>query len=58
MELALQIADRLWLMQPDKPVAIGTPRQLADDGSLGGFLNNKGMHFDPSTMTIRVEQTA
>ena len=54
MELALQIADRLWLMQPGKPVAIGTPRQLADDGSLGGFLNNKGMHFDSATMSIRV----
>jgi iron complex transport system ATP-binding protein len=35
LELALQIADTLWLMQPQRPIAIGSPRQLADDGSLG-----------------------
>ncbi len=55
MELALQIADTLWLMLPGSAVAIGSPRELADDGSLGRFLNKKGMHFDPQTMSIRVE---
>ena len=55
MELALQIADTLWLMLPASPVAIGSPRQLADNGTLGLFLNKKGMHFDPQTMSIHVE---
>ena len=55
LELALQIADTLWLMQPHHPIAIGSPRQLADDGSLGLFLNRPGLHFDAATMTIRVE---
>ena len=55
LELALQIADTLWLMQPQRPIAIGSPRQLADDGSLGLFLNRPGLHFDAATMTIRVE---
>jgi len=55
MELALQIADTLWLMMPDSPLSIGTPRQLADNGALGRFLNKKGMHFDPQSMAIRVE---
>ena len=55
MELALQIADTLWLMMPDSPLSIGTPRQLADNGTLGRFLNKKGMHFDPQSMAIRVE---
>ncbi|MBR7018414.1 MAG: ABC transporter ATP-binding protein [Prevotella sp.] len=55
LELALQIADTLWLMQPHHPIAIGSPRQLADDGSLGLFLNRPGLHFDVATMTIRVE---
>ena len=54
MELALQTADRLWLMLPAQPVAIGTPRQLADDGSLAAFLNRPGLLFNPQTLTIHV----
>lgn len=55
LELALQIADTLWLMQPHQPIAIGSPRQLADNGSLGIFLNRPGLHFDAESMSIRVE---
>ncbi|MBR1461928.1 MAG: ABC transporter ATP-binding protein [Prevotella sp.] len=55
LELALQIADTLWLMQPQRPVAIGTPRALAQGGQLGAFLNRPGLHFNETTLAIHVE---
>jgi len=54
MELALQIADELWLMQPSQPIVIGTPKQLAANGQLSSFLNRPGISFDPESMTVRV----
>ena len=55
LELALQIADTLWLMQPQQPVAIGSPQALADSGQLGAFLSKPGIRFDKKTLTIHVE---
>ena len=55
MELALQMADCLWLMQPTLPLSVGTPRDLALDGSLSTFLNRPGMHFDPQTLAITIQ---
>ena len=67
MELALQIADELWLMtaeslsnngQSQNPkettLIIGTPRELASNGSLSHFIDRPGLHFDPQTLAIRV----
>ena len=52
VELALQLSDCIWLMEPGK-LSTGTPRQLADDGSLGRFIERDGTQFDPQRMTIR-----
>lgn len=67
MELALQIADELWLMTAENPsnnglcqsqkettLIIGTPRELAANGSLSHFIDRPGLHFDPQTLAIRV----
>ena len=75
MELALQIADELWLMTAGTPssdtaespsnnglcqnpkettLIIGTPRELAANGSLSRFIDRPGLHFDPQTLAIRV----
>ena len=75
MELALQIADELWLMtagtpssdtaespsnnglcqsQKETTLIIGTPRELAANGSLSHFIDRPGLHFDPQTLAIRV----
>ena len=54
IELTLQIADRLWLMQPQLSLAVGTPKELADSGCLESFLNRPGLQFDPSTLSIHV----
>ena len=39
LELALQITDRIWLMDKGGGVHIGTPEDLARDGSLERFFN-------------------
>jgi len=46
LELALQIADTIWLMDRDKGVVIGTPDKLAKDGSLNSFFAQRDIKFD------------
>ena len=53
MELALQIADELWLMMPDG-ISVGTPAELAANGRLSAFINRPGITFDTRTLTIRI----
>lgn len=55
LELALQIADKLWLMDKQKGVRIGAPEDLSLDGSLGSFFARKGIVFDPEIGLFRVE---
>ncbi|MGN0052062.1 MAG: ABC transporter ATP-binding protein [Prevotella sp.] len=52
VELALQMADSLWLMEQDHKLNIGTPRQLADNGSLSRFFDNDSISFDPATLRL------
>lgn len=54
VELAMQLADRIWLMDTHG-LRIGTPGQLAADGTLGHFIERPGIHFDAARMTIQVE---
>lgn len=51
-ELALQLADSLWLMEKGRGITTGTPRQLADSGSLSQFIDRGNIHFDPATMRV------
>ncbi len=55
VELTLQVADRIWLMEPEL-LSVGTPRELADQGILSRFIEHKGIHFDAQTLTIRVTE--
>jgi iron complex transport system ATP-binding protein len=54
VELALQLADTVWLMTPETGMIIGTPRQLAQQGALGKFIERDGIAFDPETLAIRI----
>ena len=45
LELALQIADTIWLMDKEKGVMIGTPQELAGKGSLNDFFSQRGIEF-------------
>ena len=53
LELALQIADELWVMSPDG-IKTGSPRELAADGTLSHFIDKSGIRFNAETMTIRI----
>jgi iron complex transport system ATP-binding protein len=54
LELALQITDTLWLMQPHETPVIGTPKDLAANGALSKFIDREGIRFDRETLSIRV----
>ena len=54
LELALQIADKIWLMDKMNGVTIGTPEDLSLDGTLSGFFARKGIVFDLETGLFRV----
>lgn len=54
LDLALQIADCIWLMDQNNGLRIGSPEDLALDGALDGFFARKGIVFDPATGLFRV----
>ncbi len=54
LELALQIADKIWLMDKANGVTIGTPEDLSLNGSLSNFFARKGIAFDLETGLFRV----
>jgi iron complex transport system ATP-binding protein len=47
MDLAIQMADRLWLLKPGKGMASGSPEDLILDGKLGALFEEESLHFDP-----------
>jgi iron complex transport system ATP-binding protein len=53
VELSLQIADRIWLMEPGR-LSVGSPQQLAADGTLSRFIERKGITFDTQSLTIHI----
>lgn len=55
LELALQIADKIWLMDKQSGIQIGTPEDLALNGCLMNFFAQKDIIFDPTTGLFRVE---
>ena len=55
LELALQVADTVWLMERET-LSIGTPRELADSGRMGHFVEREGIVFDRERLSVRVEK--
>lgn len=58
LELALQIADRLWLMDREGSLSVGTARELAAAGVISSFVERGGIHFDDSNLTIQIDKTS
>ncbi len=68
VELALQLADTIWLMRRQEsgdssqesgdggPVTIGSPEELAASGDLGRFIERQNIVFDKETLTIKVKK--
>lgn len=55
LELALQIADKIWLMDDERHLHIGTPEDLALSGVLSRFFEQKEIIFDQTTGLFRIE---
>ncbi len=55
VELSLQLADCIWLMEPGQ-LSVGTPRQLAYDGAFNRFMEHDGIRFDKDTLTVKVSK--
>ena len=64
VELALQLADTIWLMTREEGLVTGTPRQLAEQGALSRFIEGghngqprrEGIVFDAETLTIEIKR--
>lgn len=54
LELALQIADKIWLMDKANGIITGTPEDLALQGHLSTFFARKGITFDMETGLFRI----
>ena len=67
VELALQLADCLWLMEcvphsdlqvrEPNQLSVGTPRLLADNGALSRFVERDGIVFERDSLTLRVTKS-
>lgn len=55
VELSLQVADCIWLMEPEA-LSVGTPHELAAQGVLGRFIERDGIHFDSQSLIISVSR--
>jgi len=55
LELALQIADRIWVLKRGEGVRTGTPEDLSLDGTMARFFPHRGVAFDPETGLFRIE---
>ena len=57
LELALQVADRLWLMMPGGQLHIGSPRRLADEGVLSAFVETgDGITLDTQSLAVHIKK--
>lgn len=55
LELALQVADTVWLMTHKDGIQIGTPHELAQRGVLSQFIErSKEISFDKETLSVHV----
>ncbi|WP_229252842.1 ABC transporter ATP-binding protein [Dyadobacter helix] len=58
LDLALQIADRLWLIDKAKQLTSGTPEDLVLNGTFGNAFTKIGLHFDPLKGTFGLQPPA
>ncbi|MBE0637702.1 MAG: ABC transporter ATP-binding protein [Bacteroidales bacterium] len=49
INLAIQFADRMWLMGRDKPIMTGVPEDLALSGAIADFFDKEKIKFEPAT---------
>ncbi|MGM0565383.1 MAG: ABC transporter ATP-binding protein [Bacteroidota bacterium] len=55
VELALQVADRIWLMDKGKDIVSGCPEDLVLSNELNRFFEKQNIFFDVSSGTFRLK---
>lgn len=55
LELALLLADRLWLLNRTDGLISGIPEDLILDGRIGEYFSGKNLSFDKSTGSFKVD---
>lgn len=55
LDLALEIADRIWLMDRETGITCGTPEDLALAGHLARFFEGRGVRFDEESGLYRIQ---
>jgi len=56
LDLALRIADKLWLLSSQGELHIGLPEELALNGSLARIFHSEGIEFDHASGAFKVHQ--
>jgi iron complex transport system ATP-binding protein len=56
VELALQVADRIWLMDKGKEIVSGSPEDLVINNRMNQFFQKENIFFDPESGTFRLSQ--
>jgi len=49
IDLAIRLADKLWLMKAGETLKTGTPAELSDNGSIQSVFHGDSFGFDPET---------
>ncbi|MBR5297504.1 MAG: ABC transporter ATP-binding protein [Parabacteroides sp.] len=55
LDLAIQMADRLWLQEKGKAMGCGTPEDLIMSGAFESFFGKEGIVFDAKTGKLNIE---
>jgi iron complex transport system ATP-binding protein len=55
LDLALQVADWIWLMDRDGSISQGSPEDLVLRGEFGKTFNRPGVEFDPNSGKFKTE---
>ncbi|MBX3014715.1 MAG: ABC transporter ATP-binding protein [Caldilineaceae bacterium] len=58
LDLALRIADRLWLLPAGGPLTVGMPEELAFNGALAQAFRSEGVEFDSEQGAFRIHRHA
>lgn len=54
-DLAMQIADRLWLIRRDGSLAVGAPDELAERGELAALFSHSAVRFDAEARRFELD---
>jgi len=56
LDLALRMADRLWLLPTGGPLTVGLPEELALNGTLAATFRGEGVEFDNEQGAFKVQR--